>query len=402
VNTASGDAATVGGGFYNTASGDRATVGGGGGNTASGYAATVGGGEGNTASGGGATVGGGRENTASNDYATVGGGRQNTASADYATVGGGSQNTASGDLATVGGGEDNTASDWAATVGGGRRNTASGSFATVGGGTGNTASGFAATVGGGFYNTASGDYSAIPGGYNLRVGHRSFGFSGQTSASRTDLSANSNIAAFVDVDLWLYNVRNQASQLRLYEPSGAGTNFTAFRAQAQANDIIYTLPASLTPTSVVGVGILQTDAFGNLSWLDPSALGGGGAGWALTGNSGTNPAVNFLGTTDAQPLVIRVNNAQTFQFNTNLSLQRDAGGNARGQGAVDLQSARSAATQVASGDYSVIGGGQDNTASGLPPLAGAGATPPATGMPPLAGARSTPPAAILPPLAGAG
>jgi hypothetical protein len=168
----------------------------------------------------------------------------------------------------------------------------------------------------------------------------------------------------VDVDLWLYNVRNQASQLRLYEPSGAGTNFTAFRAQAQASDIIYTLPASLTPTSTVGVGILQTDAFGNLSWLDPSALGGGGAGWALTGNSGTNPAVNFLGTTDAQPLVIRVNNTQTFRFNTNLSLQRDAGGNLRGQGAVDLQSARSAATQVASGNYSVIGGGQNNTASG--------------------------------------
>jgi hypothetical protein len=97
-----------------------------------------------------------------------------------------------------------------------------------------------------------------------------------------------------------------------------------------------------------------------------------GLAWLLTGNSGTNPAVNFLGTTDAQPLVIRVNNAQTFQFNTNLSLQRDAGGNTRGQGAVDLQSARSAATQVASGDYSVIGGGLDNTASGFAATVGGG------------------------------
>jgi hypothetical protein len=370
---------------------------------ASGNYSVIGGGLGNTASGGFATVSGGGGNTASGGFATVGGGSDNTASGSRATVGGGGGNTASGGFATVGGGYQNTASGGAATVGGGYQNTASGVVATVGGGYINTASGNYATVGGGALNTASGQYSAIPGGYNLRVGDRSFGFSGQTSTTETNLSGNSNIAAFVDVDLWLYNVRNQASQLRLYEPSGAGTNFTAFRAQAQANDIIYTLPASLTPTSVVGVGILQTDAFGNLSWLDPSALGGGGAGWALTGNSGTNPAVNFLGTTDAQPLVIRVNNAQTFQFNTNLSLQRDAGGNARGQGAVDLQSARLAATQVASGDYSVIGGGQDNTASGyLPPLAGAGATPPATGMPPLAGARSTPPAAILPPLAGAG
>jgi hypothetical protein len=246
---------------------------------------------------------------ASGDYSVIGGGVDNTASGNYATVGGGRQNTASGFAATVGGGYLNTASGFAATVGGGLRNAASGNYATVGGGYLNTASGFAATVGGGLSNTASGDYSAIPGGYNLRVGARSFGFSGQTSLIQTDLSANSNIAAFVDVDLWLYNVRNQASQLRLYEPSGAGTNFTAFRAQAQASDIIYTLPASLTPTSTVAAGILQTDASGNLSWLTPSALVTGIA-WALTGNSGTDPAVNFLGTTDAQPLVIRTNDTE--------------------------------------------------------------------------------------------
>jgi hypothetical protein len=35
-----------------------------------------------------------------------------------------------------------------------------------------------------------------------------------------------------------------------------------------------------------------------------------GLAWALTGNSGTNPAVNFLGTTDARPLVIRTNNIE--------------------------------------------------------------------------------------------
>jgi hypothetical protein len=35
-----------------------------------------------------------------------------------------------------------------------------------------------------------------------------------------------------------------------------------------------------------------------------------GLAWLLTGNSGTNPAVNFLGTTDAQPLVIRTDNVE--------------------------------------------------------------------------------------------
>ncbi len=36
--------------------------------------------------------------------------------------------------------------------------------------------------------------------------------------------------------------------------------------------------------------------------------GGGGGGWSLTGNAGTNPATNFIGTTDGQPLMFRYNN----------------------------------------------------------------------------------------------
>jgi hypothetical protein len=39
-------------------------------------------------------------------------------------------------------------------------------------------------------------------------------------------------------------------------------------------------------------------------------LADGGKAWLLTGNAGTNPAINFLGTTDAQPLVIRTNNIE--------------------------------------------------------------------------------------------
>ena len=34
----------------------------------------------------------------------------------------------------------------------------------------------------------------------------------------------------------------------------------------------------------------------------------GQAQWSLTGNAGTNPAVNFIGTTDAQPLIFKTNN----------------------------------------------------------------------------------------------
>jgi hypothetical protein len=351
---------------------------------ASGIYSVIAGGQSNTASGTLSVVGGGEVNTSSGDWSVVGGGQENTASGVRSVVGGGYQNTASGVWSFVGGGFSNTASQVASFVGGGELNTASGKYSVVGGGKENTASGDGSFVGGGEYNTVSGYASAIPGGYNLWVGDRSFGFSGQISSTQTDLSAASNIAAFVDVDMWLYNVRNQASQLRLYEPSGSGTNYTAFRAQAQASDIVYTMPASITPTTTVAAGILQTDGSGNLSWVSPSALGGGNA-WSLTGNSGTNPTTNFLGTTDAQPLVIRVGNQETFRFNAPgtaapaWSIHR-GGGNTRGLHAVDLQSSRSAATQVASGNYSVIAGGQSNTASGFGSVVGGGSLNTASGV----------------------
>jgi len=106
-------------------------------------------------------------------------------------------------------------------------------------------------------------------------------------------------------------------------------------------------------------------------------LADGGNAWLLTGNAGTNPATNFLGTTDAQPLCIRVNNQETFRFNPPgasapaWSIQR-GGGNQRGLHAVDLQSARAQATQVASGNYSVISGGSNNIASGQYATVGGG------------------------------
>jgi hypothetical protein len=178
-----------------------------------------------------------------------------------------STQVASGDYSFIGGGISNTASGSNATVCGGGNNTASGSSATVGGGGGNTASGFFATVGGGNSNTASGTFSAIPGGFMLQVGDRSFGFSGQTSAGVTDLSANSSIAAFVDVDMWLYSRdRTQASQLRLYEAQAhsSGQNYVALRAPTSLSaNTTYTLPASLPATSA---GWLQSDNAGGMSW----------------------------------------------------------------------------------------------------------------------------------------
>lgn len=42
--------------------------------------------------------------------------------------------------------------------------------------------------------------------------------------------------------------------------------------------------------------------------LPPTWSAAGASGWALAGNAGTNPATNFIGTTDSQPLNFRTNN----------------------------------------------------------------------------------------------
>ena len=39
--------------------------------------------------------------------------------------------------------------------------------------------------------------------------------------------------------------------------------------------------------------------------------------WSLLGNAATNPAVNFIGTTDGQPLVVRTNNAERMRVTSN-------------------------------------------------------------------------------------
>jgi hypothetical protein len=57
--------------------------------------------------------------------------------------------------------------------------------------------------------------------------------------------------------------------------------------------------------------VLLNDGTGNLSWGPPTA----GTEWQLLGNAGTNPALNFLGTTDAQPLRLATSGTERLRIN---------------------------------------------------------------------------------------
>lgn len=68
----------------------------------------------------------------------------------------------------------------------------------------------------------------------------------------------------------------------------------------------------LPPMQAAGPNyVLLNDGTGNLTWGPPTA----GTEWQLLGNAGTNPALNFLGTTDAQPLRLATNGTERIRIN---------------------------------------------------------------------------------------
>jgi hypothetical protein len=66
-----------------------------------------------------------------------------------------------------------------------------------------------------------------------------------------------------------------------------------------------------------GMLVYQTDGAIGFYYYDGAAwqmLQAGGAGWGLLGNAGTNPATNFLGTTDNQGFALRTNNLERMRL----------------------------------------------------------------------------------------
>ncbi|MCX8051288.1 MAG: hypothetical protein N3B17_05265, partial [Chlorobi bacterium] len=85
---------------------------------------------------------------------------------------------------------------------------------------------------------------------------------------------------------------------------GTGTS-----AIGSAGSVAYSNGSTLAYTGVGTSGqVLVSAGSGTPQWqtLDASSV----HAWSLTGNSGTSPSANFLGTTDNQPLAVRTNNTE--------------------------------------------------------------------------------------------
>ncbi len=83
---------------------------------------------------------------------------------------------------------------------------------------------------------------------------------------------------------------------------------------SQANGVINGVIAApqLNTTAPPASGQVLSFNGTNLVWAAPST--GNGSGWGLTGNAGTALGVNFLGTTDNEPLTLRAANLNGFQL----------------------------------------------------------------------------------------
>ncbi|HLA55038.1 MAG TPA: hypothetical protein VK623_02980 [Flavobacterium sp.] len=72
---------------------------------------------------------------------------------------------------------------------------------------------------------------------------------------------------------------------------------------------IYTMP----PSRGTNNQVMVSDAVGGVTWQNPNTALNSYA-WLTTGNSGTNPAGNFLGTTDGQALAFRTTNTERIRI----------------------------------------------------------------------------------------
>lgn len=201
-------------------------------------------------------------------------GGQNTAigyQADYSGTGYGCTAAGYSAMGQTTTGSYNTVSGWNALYGNltGSSNTAVGSYAGY-----NSAANQNVFIGdsAGYVNTSGNNNTAL--GYNANMG--SGGLSNATAIGSGATVSSSNSMVFGN---------NSVTQL---EFNGALMPYYGAAYNAGTTGQVLTSQGANTAPK----------------WITPS---GSGSGWSLTGNAGTSPGTNFLGTTDGQALEFKVN-----------------------------------------------------------------------------------------------
>jgi hypothetical protein len=208
----------------------------------------------------------------------------------------------------------------------------------------------------GYDNTALGTaalYSLVSGSTNTAIGSQAMYYYAGTSAEgkntavgyKAMIGSSSSFTGIKNVGIGVYSLNNIESgsyNTAVGEEAASGittgtyntavgyqtvisssaTNATAIGngASATASNQIALGNASVTGLKI-GTGSLATNASAANLYYDNttglvyrSTASTGSAGWLLTGNAGTTPGTNFLGTTDDNDLVFKNNNIETVRI----------------------------------------------------------------------------------------
>ncbi|QEC69638.1 hypothetical protein FRZ67_20890 [Panacibacter ginsenosidivorans] len=184
------------------------------------------------------------------------------------------------------------------------------------------------------------------------VGNAAYKVAGNKYAFQ--FSGNSNYGLFFNSTNVQYEFRNGSAVPVFYVNANSGNGVFNGTLKVGA----YTLPA----TDGTNGQVLKTNGAGALAWSNDNSSGGGNA-WSLTGNAGTDPSINFIGTTDAQSLVFKVNGfrAGLIDYSTCCSGTRNT---AFGQIALNFVTAGADNTAVGYGTLYTNTTGNQNAAYG--------------------------------------
>jgi trimeric autotransporter adhesin len=170
-----------------------------------------------------------------------------------------------------------------------------------------------------------------------------------------------------DVELRLYAERDAAV------PIGHVTH-AAVPVEAGAFAVGFELPKGSGDRAFVELSLREPGSAGwtVLEGREPVALAGTcPAGWALAGNAGTLAATDFLGTTDNQALVLRVNNQRALTLQPHATSPRVIAGHAgntvgtsAAHGVVIAGGGTSDKPNRARANFAAVGGGLGNDTTG--------------------------------------
>lgn len=134
---------------------------------------------------------------------------------------------------------------------------------------------------------------------------------------------------------------------------GIGTNTPAQKLHVEGSARIVTatgIPATITGRNAAGD--IGNVTLGSGLALNAGTLSvtGSASNWSLTGNSGSNPATNYIGTADNQPLVVRTNNTERMRVFSNGSIGINASTTNGGRLGVNTDTLNSSAISLSIGN----------------------------------------------------